>query len=122
MDTVSEFHIEASQATASEGLAQGPYIVARTGFEPGTLRTKGVESTNEPPCNLKRKTFKAEAQLQTQFEVGRSVHVNCAGANCIIIVIRTMIKWEWLNIRVFGEVPYFNGSFMDKSHNRRITR
>ena len=33
----------------SEGLAQGPYVAARVGFEPMTLRTKGDESTNEPP-------------------------------------------------------------------------
>ena len=46
-DTVSEFHAEASQATASEGLAQSPYMAARAGFEPATLRTKGVESINE---------------------------------------------------------------------------
>ena len=26
MDTVSEFHAEEPQATASEGLAQGPYL------------------------------------------------------------------------------------------------
>ena len=37
------------QATASEGLAQGLYVAARAGFEPATLRTKGVESTNAPP-------------------------------------------------------------------------
>ena len=44
-------HAVALQATASEGLAQGPYIylTAREGFEPTTLRTKGDESTNEPP-------------------------------------------------------------------------
>ena len=36
--TVSEFHAEAQQATASEGLAQGPYVAARAGFEPMTLR------------------------------------------------------------------------------------
>src|SRR6218665_204151 len=47
-DTVSEFHAEAPQATVSEGLAQGPYVAARAGFEPATLRTKGDESTNEP--------------------------------------------------------------------------
>ena len=46
-DTVSEFHAKAQQATASEGLVQGPYVAARTGFEPATLRTKGAESTNE---------------------------------------------------------------------------
>src|SRR6218665_1250019 len=37
------------QATASEGLAQGPYLAARAGLERMTLRTKGDESTNEPP-------------------------------------------------------------------------
>ena len=36
------------QATASEGLAQGPYVATRAGFEPTTLRTKGNDSTNEP--------------------------------------------------------------------------
>ena len=29
------------EATVSEGLAQGPYVVARTGFKPATLRMKG---------------------------------------------------------------------------------
>ena len=47
MDTVSEFHTEAPQAT--ERLAQGPYMAARAGFEPTTLRMKGNESSNEPP-------------------------------------------------------------------------
>ena len=32
----------------SEGLAQGPYMAARVGVEPMTLRTKGVDSTNAP--------------------------------------------------------------------------
>jgi len=47
---VSEFDAEAPQATASEGLAQGPYVAAKTGLKPTTFQTKGVESTNEPPC------------------------------------------------------------------------
>ena len=46
MDTVSEFHAKALQATVSEGLAQGPYVAARARFEPTTLWVKGVESTN----------------------------------------------------------------------------
>ena len=50
LDTVSEFHAEAPQAIAIEGLAQGPYVAARAGFEPTTLLAKGDESTNEPPC------------------------------------------------------------------------
>jgi len=46
---VPEVHAEAPQVTASEGLAQGRYVAARAGFQFATLRTKGVESTNEPP-------------------------------------------------------------------------
>ena len=46
---LSELHVEVPQATANEGLVQSPYVVARMGFEPTTLRTKGNESTNEPP-------------------------------------------------------------------------
>jgi len=49
MDTASEFHAKAPQAIVSEGLAQGLYVAARTGFEPTTLRTKGDKSTNETP-------------------------------------------------------------------------
>jgi len=41
-DTVPEFHAEAPQATASYGLAQGPYVAARAGFEPTTLQLKGI--------------------------------------------------------------------------------
>src|SRR6218665_622198 len=49
MDTVPEFHAEAPQATVSEELVQGPYMVARAGVEPMAIRTKGVNSTNAPP-------------------------------------------------------------------------
>ena len=42
-------HAEALQATVSEGLAQGPYVAARVGFEPTTLRSKGIDSINVPP-------------------------------------------------------------------------
>jgi len=38
------------QSIAGEELAEGPYMVARAGLEPETLRTKGDESTNKPPC------------------------------------------------------------------------
>src|SRR6218665_24329 len=37
--TVSEFHAEAPQATASEELAQGPYVADRVGFEIATLHS-----------------------------------------------------------------------------------
>jgi len=45
---VWEFDAEAPQATASEALAQGPYVAARAEVEPTTLRTIGVTSTNAP--------------------------------------------------------------------------
>jgi len=32
-----------------EGLAQGPYMVARVGFGPATFRTQGTEPATEPP-------------------------------------------------------------------------
>src|SRR6218665_1071213 len=43
-------HAEALQAVAGKGLAQGPYMAARAGFEPTTLRSNRVVSTNAPPC------------------------------------------------------------------------
>ena len=47
-----EFYAEAPQAIVSEGLAQGPYVAARVGVEPMTLRTKGVDSINAPPMRV----------------------------------------------------------------------
>src|SRR6218665_256733 len=38
-----------AQATAGKGLAQGPYVVARAGVEPTTLRLKVIVSTKAPP-------------------------------------------------------------------------
>src|SRR6218665_4193773 len=38
-----------AQATAGKGLAQGPYMAARAGVEPTTLRLKVIASTNAPP-------------------------------------------------------------------------
>src|SRR6218665_2218823 len=37
-----------AQATAGKVLAQGPYVTARTGVEPTTLRLKVIASTNAP--------------------------------------------------------------------------
>ena len=33
----------------NEGLAKGPYVAVRAEFEPTTLRSKGIDSTNVPP-------------------------------------------------------------------------
>src|SRR6218665_3097987 len=37
-----------AQATAGKGLAQGPYVTARAGVEPTTLRLKVNDSTKAP--------------------------------------------------------------------------
>jgi len=47
-DNVSKVHAGVPQATASEGLVQGPYVAARVRFEPTTFLTKGVESATTP--------------------------------------------------------------------------
>src|SRR6218665_2589770 len=49
MDTVLEFHAETPNATASEGIAQGPYVASRARIEPTTHQSKGFDSTNAPP-------------------------------------------------------------------------
>ena len=36
------------QATVGKGLAQGPYVTARVGVEPKTLRLKVIDSTKAP--------------------------------------------------------------------------
>ena len=46
---VSELTREAIWATAREGFVQGPYVAARVGFEPATIRTQGAELTTKPP-------------------------------------------------------------------------
>src|SRR6218665_2237016 len=48
-DTVSEFTPQSAQATAGKGLAQSPYVAARAGVEPTTLRLKFIVSTKAPP-------------------------------------------------------------------------
>src|SRR6218665_3014115 len=40
---------QSAQTTAGKGLAQGPYVAARAGVEPTTLRLKVIASTKAPP-------------------------------------------------------------------------
>src|SRR6218665_1758333 len=48
-DTALEFHAEAHrQLQVKKGLAQGPYVTARAGVEPMTLRLKVIDSTKAP--------------------------------------------------------------------------
>ena len=51
IDTVSEFTRRSATGNCiSEGLAQGSDMAARAGFGSTTLRSRGVVSTNAPPC------------------------------------------------------------------------
>src|SRR6218665_2391844 len=40
-----------AQATAGKGLAQGPYVAARAGVKPTTLRLKVINSIKAPPTS-----------------------------------------------------------------------
>ena len=73
VSVLSEFYAEAPQATVSEGLAQGPYMVARVEFKPATLQTKGVESTNEPP----------RPQLYITKKIGSGPYASLKAAICM---------------------------------------
>jgi len=42
------YHAKVLQATVSEGLAQGPYVVARVRFKPATLWTEGTKPAIDP--------------------------------------------------------------------------
>ena len=39
-----------AEATVGKELAQSPYMAARAGVEPTTLRLKAIDSTKAPPC------------------------------------------------------------------------
>jgi len=45
-----EFHAEAHRQLCPR-LAQGPYVAARAGVEPTTLRLRVIVSTKAPPCS-----------------------------------------------------------------------
>ena len=47
----------------SEGLAQGPNVVARVGFEPATFRTQGTKTTTKPPRTLCSEVVTDKLQL-----------------------------------------------------------
>ena len=50
-DTVSEFHAEAHRQLQVKDLPKvRPYMAARAGVEPTTLRLRVIASTNAPPC------------------------------------------------------------------------
>jgi len=42
-------HAKALQAAMTKGLAKGPYVAARVGFEPATFQTQGTKPKTEPP-------------------------------------------------------------------------
>ena len=60
-------HAKALQATVSEWPAQGPYVAARAEFEPATLGSKGIDSTNAPS----RTTMVALCDLRKRAEDGK---------------------------------------------------
>ena len=64
----------------SKGLAQGPYVAARVGVEPMTLRTKGVDSINVPHMPYYQCALCAditELLLFVCFVINRKVSIDC---------------------------------------------
>src|SRR6218665_1971118 len=59
VSVLSELHAEANRQLFSKGLAQGPYVAARAGIEPTTLRLRVIDLTNTPP----RPTMTYEKEL-----------------------------------------------------------
>src|SRR6218665_4019595 len=61
-----------AQANAGKGLAQGPYVTARAGVEPTTLRLTVIASTNAPS----RPTFMQEMRMRyTNFQYRKSFNM-----------------------------------------------
>ena len=77
-------HDEALQATVSEGPAQGPYMASRVGFEPATLWSKSIDSTNVPPCPTNG----------TRSE-GVWLHFGVAGPNRCLLGLGLMFFLDW---------------------------
>jgi len=72
----SNWHcVGAQQATVSEGLAQGPYMAARVEFEPTTLRSNGIDSTNVLPHPMTNQTG--------------------SGFHCLLTWSRELERWRW---------------------------
>jgi len=54
----------------SEGLSQGPYVAARAGFEPATLRTQGNELSTEPLRPIFSARYTSMSQKGFVYRVG----------------------------------------------------
>jgi len=63
----------------SEGLIQGPYMAARVGFKPATLRTQGIDLATEPASHH-------APQLVSNWQVPSSKALLCAIEICDTIV------------------------------------
>src|SRR6218665_1414987 len=105
IDTVSEYNAEALQAIAGKGLAQGPYVAARAGFEPTTLRSNGVVSTNAPPCpTWWRIITVANTERKTHTSV---VHVLSNSTSKIVApTCENIFKQKLNNIKLHWRVQY----------------
>ena len=60
-----------AQTTAGKGLAQGPYVAAREGVKPTTLRLKVITSTKVPPRPTSIGIFCFSYQIKIQITIHR---------------------------------------------------
>ena len=78
--------------TVSEGLAQGPYMLASVGFEPATLQTQGTDRTTEatmPTKQLNADLFTGKTgNVALQFAIFRNLKIlvdHSCGYNSMVL-------------------------------------
>src|SRR6218665_3104968 len=96
-DTVSEFHAEA-QATAGKGLAQGPYVTARAGIEPTTLRLRVIASTNAPsrPIMANKNFCNQVTEKEIYIYIYTYIYTRSQKKLCKIVSVRTLSNFHQL--------------------------
>ena len=71
-------------------IAQGPFVAARAGVEPMTLRTKGVDSTNAPHTpHIMAVSYSLNAQVQQ--------HNTAQQIQCELIYILLNALWHYVS-------------------------
>src|SRR6218665_3491582 len=87
------------QATTGEGLAQGPYVAARGGVEPTTLRTKGTDNIHLTNHAQKRMSNVKHFQNQTLFNCSSWAGFNpWLGTRLHLRSLHTCLKLSWLQL------------------------
>src|SRR6218665_1962636 len=103
MTLCGSLHAKALQATVSERLAQGRYAVARAGFKPTTLRSKGFDSTNAPPRQYNRThTYNVHTQMHTHTNKHKHMHTSMHFLQQLFVSISLADVEQFTNLIYFS--------------------